>query len=375
MKATLPVALILVLFSALSASAQCGGCTPGVKAGFTPGAAMTIYLDPSLSANEYDAATAAIAGWNQWFVQMGYPPPYTTTNNSYAANVTIKEDPSLHNSGIGGATNSSTGTISMNPDYQGRTDGFLSQVASHEFGHSVGFTDVYTSGCQGQTVMFGNITVGGPYTTGPTGVDTCQLSQFNGFGSGGNDSTLNQCDSQWGCAEPMVFNLGNGSYQLTGLENPVFFDIFGAGPRAGRRHIGWTAPASNMAFLAFDRNENGVIDGGGELFGNGTLLRNGQHAATGFDALAQYDENGDGEIDAADPIWQYLQLWIDRNHNGISEADELRPIATSSITAIELSHHWANRSDTSGNYLGYEGHLHEGHKVVPFYDIFFVIGN
>jgi hypothetical protein len=374
-KAILTALSVLLLLSAVSASAQCGGCQPGVKQGFTPGAAIVVYLDSNLSANESNAAAAAIGAWNQWFVQMGYPAPYTTTNTGYLANVTISEDPNLHNSGIGGSTNATNGTIQLNPDYSGRTDGFLNQVASHEFGHAIGFTDVNISNCLGQTVMFGSITVGGPYTTGPTGTDTCQLSQFNGSGSGNSDPNMNQCDPQWGCAEPILFNLGEGGYELTGLEDPVVFDIFGAGPRAGARHIGWTAHASNMAFLAIDRNENGMIDGGGELFGNGALLRNGQHAANGFDALAQYDDNGDGQIDAADRIWQYLLLWVDRNHDGVSASDELQPIAVSPITAIELAHHWTNRHDRSGNYLGYEGHLHQGHKVVPFYDVFFVIGN
>jgi len=205
----------------------------------------------------------------------------------------------------------------------------------------------------------------------------CALSTFAGNSGSNNadDPTLIKCDLQWGCAEPIVFNLGNGGYELTGLENPVFFDIFGAGPRAGARHVGWTAPASNTAFLALDRNGNGIVDSGGELFGNGMLLRNGQHAANGFDALAQYDNNGDGVIDDADPIWQYLLLWIDWNHDGVSQPGELQPIAVSSITGIELDHHWTNRRDRSGNYLGYEGHLHQGHKVVPFYDVFFVIGN
>jgi len=65
-------------------------------------------------------------------------------------------------------------------------------------------------------------------------------------------------------------------------------------------------------------------------------------------------------------------LWVDANHNGISEPSELTPLAGSSITAIETQHHWTGRRDPSGNRFGFEGHLHEGHRTKTLYDIFFV---
>jgi hypothetical protein len=366
------LSLALVGFAG-SAQAQCGNCQPGVKPSYTPGSSMTIYIDPSLTAQESNAASAAITGWNQWFVQQGFSAPYTVTTNASTANVTIKEDPQLHNSGIAGST--SPGSITTNPDYNGRTDGFLANVISHEIGHAIGFTDVFGSGCQGQTVMFGNISVGGPYTTGPTGVDQCQLGQYNPPPSAGDNDTLSQCDSTWGCAEPIVFTLGNGGYHLSGLEDPVAFDIFGAGPRGGKPWIGWTERGTDIAFLAFDRNDNGIIDGGGELFGNGTLLKTGEHAPNGFEALAQYDTNGDGLINASDPVWQFLLLWIDRSHDGVSQQSELQRINASSITAIEIAHRWTFRHDQSGNYYGYQGAFFEGLRRHVFYDVFFVIAH
>jgi hypothetical protein len=371
-RVTVLLSLFSVFIFASSLLAQCGPCQPGVKPGFTPGAPMTVYLDYTLSVTETNAATAAIAGWNQWFVQTGRPAPYTLTNNAFAANVTIREDPRLHNSGICGSTNATAGTIDTNPDYQNRRDGFLDQVLSHEFGHAIGFTDVALSNCNGQTVMFANITLGGPYTTGPTATDQCQLSQFNGSSAGMQNDANSACGVDTGCTEPIVFNLSNGGYELTGLDDPVAFDIIGAGYRAIKPQIGWTARGSEMAFLAFDRDGNGMIDSGGELFGTGTLLRGGKHASDGFEALAQYDDNGDGQIDASDRVWQFLLLWVDRNHDGISQAEELSPIRESAITSIGLTHHWISRRDHFGNVFGYEGLLHEGSRVRTFYDVFFV---
>jgi hypothetical protein len=334
---------------------------------------MSVYLDFSLSQSELNAANDAISAWNNYFTSQGYPPPYTITNNALAAAITFKEDPSLHNSGQGAIT--TYGVIELNPDYQSRTDGFLWDVTSHEMGHAIGFTDVNASGCAGQSVMWGSIAPGGSYTTGPTSVDWCALGKYYPPPTNIGDGTGNQCDVTWGCAEPIVFSLDNGSYHLSGLDDPVVFDIFGVGPRGGKPQIGWTARDSEVAFLAFDRNGNGGIDDGGELFGSATLLRDGTHAANGFDALAEYDDNADGLIDARDRIWQYLLLWEDRNHDGISQPEEVRQITNSTITAIELAHRWTNRKDGSGNFFGYEGRFHEGRHVRTFYDVFFVIGH
>jgi hypothetical protein len=161
----------------------------------------------------------------------------------------------------------------------------------------------------------------------------------------------------------------NGPYKLSGPEDPVSFDIDATGHTV---RLCWTARDADIAFLALDRNADRRIDNGSELFGNSTALRQGGSAKNGFDALAEYDTNGDGAIDAADVVWTELLLWIDVDHNGVSEPSELRHIAGSNITSIELQHHWTGRHDESGNRFGYEGHLREGNRVRPFYDVFFV---
>ena len=59
--------------------------------------------------------------------------------------------------------------------------------------------------------------------------------------------------------------------------------------------------------MVWDRNNDGVINDGSELFGNNTDLDNGNKAAHGFAALADLDSNGDGVIDASDTAWTELE--------------------------------------------------------------------
>lgn len=184
-----------------------------------------------------------------------------------------------------------------------------------------------------------------------------------GGGNPGNDLVVGS-----GANDPLVVNLENGPYRLAGLNDAVSFDIDASGQR---KTIAWTARDTAVAFLALDRNGDGVIGDGSELFGNATPLSAGGRAANGFVALAQYDTNGDGVIDAADAVWPTLLLWTDRNHDGISQPEELQAIASSPITRISLEHHWMGKRDASGNLFGYQAIAATGNSVRPMYDVFF----
>jgi uncharacterized repeat protein (TIGR02543 family) len=174
---------------------------------------------------------------------------------------------------------------------------------------------------------------------------------------------------------PIVINLETGGYRLTGRSAPVLFDMAGN----GHPHLmGWTAAGADEAFLWLDRKHSGTVTNGAELFGNFTPLLNGQVARNGFEALREFDTNGDGVIDERDPIWSQLLLWRDLNHNGISEQNEILPIAGSEVTSIDLHDHWSGRHDTSGNLFKYESLVSikngsgRGIHQQPVYDIFFV---
>ena len=141
--------------------------------------------------------------------------------------------------------------------------------------------------------------------------------------------------------------------------------------------IGWTAPEADEAFLAFDRDHDGAITSGAELFGTATPLRSGVAAGNGFVALAELDDDRSGSIDASDAVWSSLLLWRDANHDGVSQPAELTPIVATVVRRIDLAWHWSGRRDRFGNVFRYESQIrlatHGSAPVVePLYDIFFV---
>lgn len=95
--------------------------------------------------------------------------------------------------------------------------------------------------------------------------------------------------------------------------------------------MGWTAPGAEESFLCLDRNGDGVIDSGAELFGNSVLMDEGTHARNGFVALRPYDGDRDSVIDQHDPIWSQLLLWCDSDHDDVSQSHELTPVTDSRL--------------------------------------------
>ncbi|WP_155993847.1 Ig-like domain-containing protein [Sulfurovum sp. AR] len=131
---------------------------------------------------------------------------------------------------------------------------------------------------------------------------------------------------------PIVLDLNHNSITSTSLnDSNAYFDYDGDGQR---EHTAWIDKGD--ALLAVDVNGDGKITDGSELFGNHTQLADGTFAAEGYEALAQYDSNGDSIIDSKDDNFSDLLLWKDVNQDGKSTPDELITLQQSVVQAIHL---------------------------------------
>ncbi|MGH9775893.1 MAG: hypothetical protein ACRD50_13200 [Candidatus Acidiferrales bacterium] len=200
----------------------------------------------------------------------------------------------------------------------------------------------------------------------PTGDPTCPPT--------GNGDTQPNCS-------PIILDLSGQGFSLTSAANGVMFDITGSGKLF---QIAWTAPGAENGFLVYDRDGDGVIDSGKELFGNFTPQPPSAHP-NGFAALAVYDQpanggNGDGIIDAHDKIYSSLRIWIDSNHDGIAQPDELHTLPSVGVYSISLNYQLSMRRDQYGNLFRYwsKVNAHDANdtsNVGPIaYDVFLVTG-
>jgi len=144
--------------------------------------------------------------------------------------------------------------------------------------------------------------------------------------------------------DPLTLDLdGDGIETVAGTAGAHFdHDANGFAEQSG-----WVGKDDGL--LVWDRNGNGRIDSGRELFGDQTLLKTGQLAANGFAALAEWDGNGDGKIDAGDAVWANLQVWKDADGDGVTDAGELHALNEIGITALNLANTATNVADGLGN--------------------------
>lgn len=145
-------------------------------------------------------------------------------------------------------------------------------------------------------------------------------------------------------ASPIILDLDGDGIETVGQSEDVFFDHDGTGIA---RLTGWVA--SDDGLLAYDRNGDGVINDGSELFGSATLLPDESLAPNGFVALSAYDLNSDGKIDASDEIYSSLRIWRDTNLNGEAESWELTNLAQNNVASVFTAYTTSSFIDAHGN--------------------------
>jgi hypothetical protein len=181
------------------------------------------------------------------------------------------------------------------------------------------------------------------------------------------------------CDCPIIIDTSGNGFDLTSATSGVKFDMSGTGSPI---QMSWTAPGAQNAFLCLP-DSNGTCDDGKDLFGNFTPQPPSQ-TPNGFLALAVYDlpvngGNGDGIIDKNDAIFSRLRLWIDRNHDGISQPDEIYTLPTLGVYSISLNYKEDRKTDQYGNLFRYRAQVNPGGPpgsvARMVYDVFLLLGS
>ncbi len=144
--------------------------------------------------------------------------------------------------------------------------------------------------------------------------------------------------------DPLVLDLDGKGIATTGLAAGIHFDHDGD----GFRELSGFITADN-GFLVLDRNEDGKINDGTELFGDNTRLFNGDIAVHGFAALSEMDDDKSGVIDKGDTIFDKLRIFQDFNQNGITDDGELFSLADKKIAGLNLDYDESPQMDKFGN--------------------------
>jgi hypothetical protein len=407
-------------------------CTPPTTNGqyWAPNTKITVYIDPSFSAPQIASIKSSLSDWSGQSALTSNNITMTTTATDPGAmsqnTIRIVNDPSESTGDV--ATTlppniTSNGqmvsvTIAFNanfplnattPAYNPNipsAGSFLEKIFDHELGHVFGEEDnlVPTDPTTGQpnpclqtpgaNVMNGYC---GTNDTGNGGVDPPSVTPCDntavakaiatqgGRKTSGGGGSLPKCpaggpapDQDQGCnPSPIIIDVNGSGFQLTDAASGVRFDISGTGTPI---QMGWTAEGAANAFLALPGTD-GLVDNGKQLFGNFTPQPPSNNP-NGFAALAVYDlpangGNGDGIIDSHDAIYSVLRLWIDANHDGISQPEELHTLSSLGVVSISLNYTLSRRVDQYGNVFRYKAAVDPNdpdpsHVGRMAYDVFFV---
>jgi hypothetical protein len=340
-----------------------------------PGQTVNVYINPAgFTSQQIGAIQTALNNWsagNNNAVNFNISTTPVSGNYSYTIR---RQTPGISPGAQGetggtGVTNGYrlTAYSNLNPGVTDITA--LTQVMSHEIGHTFGLGDC-ASCSQNSTAMTlpasADLNARGG-SEGPTPCDSIATEQITPpnpcrpttCGSRYQfDPDTCRCVYAWEytgehAACPVIIDVEGNGFSMTDAEGGVFFDFDN---NKLLEKLSWTAAGSDDAWLVLDRNGNFRIDGGAELFGYSTPqpappageMRNG------FLALAVYDlpangGDGNGVIDKRDAVFANLLLWQDENHNAVSEPWELHTLQQLGLVSVSLDYKPSKIVDQYGN--------------------------
>jgi hypothetical protein len=363
------------------------------------GASVTVNIDPSFTPEQRTGIENGFRNWQAANGANGNNSQVTFTFTSNSTPVTgantfqvNRAEPSFNvgsraeTSPFEGATNLTRAVTSLSPRVTDQAA--LTEVIAHEIGHTFGLGDCPT--CSGTQSVMGpappgvdqnpNLTDG---VAGPLSCDNAVVTQIGQYPTPTptptpTPRTENCTRTSSGCPiyyrwrgyptcecvpSPILVDVRGDGLVLSSAGEGVYFDLDGDGTPERRA---WTLDDSDDAWLALDRNGNGIIDGSAELFGDRTPQPMPPIGVemNGFLALAEFDRrenggNGNGWIDSHDAIFSSLRLWQDVNHNGVSEPNELHTLAAMGLLRFDLDYKASKRIDQHGNEFGYRAKVRD----------------
>jgi hypothetical protein len=341
-------------------------------------------------------------------VQDGTPINTTGQTNVWQVTQQPSPDPATgypRVAGTGGQTNGTNrvnATTNVDPNVTDCTA--LTQTTAHEIGHTFGLGECTSCNGPQQSVMIGvpcaqrdtagkcvvpvwnDTTFGLPGPTTPCDNNTVNTVYNPPPPPPPPPPTCGYCPNpNPACyyppavcgSSPILIDISGRGFDLTSAAGGVKFDISGMGNPI---QMAWSAAGADNAFLALP-SADGLVHGGKQLFGDYTPQPTSA-TPNGFAALAVYDDpknggNGDGVIDSRDAIFASLRLWIDANHDGISQPEEIHTLASLGVNSISLTYKLSEKEDHYGNRFRYRARVNPddpdaSHVGRTAYDVFFV---